>query len=272
MIILGIIASLFGCNTSKGNHVAEGDTIVSFSYSKSGGMRPYDGFGYSIRETKDGRVHFLFDEDLPDEKQFTIDDHSVFDQLQKIILKHKMYNYSGDYQPNVRVFDGHSWNLRVKYASGETISASGYMAGPQGYGEAFDEIRACLDEWKKMPGDLQEVNSFKYIYGKEQYEVLRMEDHTQVTYDNGATGMHEVYEKPLEMLEDLRVLMVVNRLRENYSYSTEGENVVPWSFEIHYGNGDHYLYQSCDSGFKCGYTYSIQDFFSHWMEEHQDKQ
>ena len=79
MVILSLLP-LFGCGSPwKG---FENDTITSFSLSEGGGMNRFSGFGYSVNETKDGRVHFLFDEGLPGEKEFTIDDHSVFDSLQ----------------------------------------------------------------------------------------------------------------------------------------------------------------------------------------------
>lgn len=267
MVILGIIASLFGCSTSKGAHFTENDTIVYFYYSKSGGMRAHSGFSYLIKETDEGRVQFLFDERLPKEKVFTIDDHAVFDSLQKIVLKHQMYKYSGNYQPTMQVTDGYSWDFRVKYASGKEISARGYMSGPNGYGDAFKEVREYLDPWKEIPGDQQDVLSFKYIYGKEQYLLQRMDDHTQVIFDNEETGEHETYQKSLNMLEDLRILMIVYDLRYNYTYTEEGENVVPWSIEIEYGNGNHYLYQSCDPGFKCGYTHAFEGFFSRWSRD-----
>ena len=69
-------------------------------------MDRFSGFGYIVEETKDGKVRFLFDEGHPEEKELVVDDHSVFDSLQAIIMKHKMYNYDGNYQPEFDVYAG----------------------------------------------------------------------------------------------------------------------------------------------------------------------
>jgi len=265
MIALGIIASLFGC--ISGSRVTSDDTIVSFSYSKDGGMRYDAGFSYSVNKTGDGKAHFVFDKNLPGEKEFTIDDLSVFDSLQKIILKHRMYRYSGYYRPRARIMDGKTWYFDVEFASGKTIDAHGYMRGPRGYGKAFDEVVACFDEWKKLPGDIKDIVSFQYIYGMEEYCLQRKEDCTQVTYDNHETNEHSVIEKDLEMLDDLRVFCIVRKLRKNGSYRPEEENIIPWSYEIHYSNGEHYLYQSFDRDYPCGNTHDIQGFISRWLKE-----
>ena len=167
MIVLVSLLSLFGCRSLENE--LKNDTITSFSLSEGGGMNRFSGFGYQVNETKDGRVHFLFDEGLPNEKEFTIDDHSVFDSLQQIIMKYKMYNYRDYYRPPFDITDGKSWHLSVHYASGKSISSGGYMHGPNGYRSAFEEIIACLDHWKELPVDINEVTSFLYVYGKERY-------------------------------------------------------------------------------------------------------
>lgn len=265
MIVLTSLLSLFGCRSPwKG---FENDTIRSFSLSEGGGMNRFGGFGYYIKETKDGKVLFRFDEGLPYEKEFILDDHSVFDSLQQIITKHKMYTYYGHYQPPFDITDGGSWSLYVRYASGNSIDAGGYMAGPDGYGAAFREIRQCLDHWKELPVAANEVLSFLYEYGKERYTIERKEDHAVLTYDNEATGEHQELERELEMLEDLRIMFNIDRLKMN---DTRGElegEYTPWMYDITYSNGDHYCYESYDRDFKCGYTNILQGFISNWMEE-----
>ena len=63
MIVLASLLSLLGCRSL--GHEFENDTITSFSLSEGGGMNRFSGFGYQVDKTKDGRVHFLFDEGLP---------------------------------------------------------------------------------------------------------------------------------------------------------------------------------------------------------------
>ena len=104
LMVLFSLLSMFGCQSPwKG---FENDTITSFSLSEGGGMDRFSGFGYSVRETKDGKVHFLFDEGLPGEKEFTLDDHSVFDSLQQLVAISPMES------PGTRV-----WTMRRGKAS-----------------------------------------------------------------------------------------------------------------------------------------------------------
>ena len=269
MIMLVSLLTFFGCG-SPGKEF-ENDTIISFSLSEGGGMDLFGGFGYSVEETKDGRVHFLFNEGHPDEKEFYLDDHSVFDSLQQIVMKHKMYTYHGHYNPPFEITDGGSWSFYVTYKSKKSISAGGYMAGPKGYGEAFKAVMDCLDHWKNLPMPVNEVTLFVYDYGKEHYVVERKEDHAVMTYDNEETGEHQVLERESEMLEDLRITFNIGRLKMN---STRGEiapDCTPWMYDITYSNGDHYRYESYDGSFQCGYTRMLQHFVTNWRKEKEER-
>lgn len=268
IVLMGILSSIFGCQTPSSNpNAVSNDTITYFSLTQGGGMRRFDGFRYRVETTKDGRVHFLFNEDYPDEKSFTIDDHSVFDSLQQIVLKHKMYNYSGNYQPEFQVFDGQSWDLYVKYASGASIRAYGYMAGPEGYGKAFDDIITCLDRWKETPTATNRLVSFDYAYGTTRYHIEPKDDHTLVTIDDESADLHEALEKPLDMLEDLRVTTIIERLREDGSLTSDDPNSIPFGFDILFSNGDHYVYKSYDLNYKCHKTEVMYWFLEKWEIE-----
>lgn len=258
MILLASMLSLFG---------DKNDTITSFSLREDGGMSRFSGFSYSIKETKDGRVNFRFDEGYPDEKEFTLDDHSVFDSLQQIIIRYKMHKYHGHYRPTFSVTDGKSWSLDVRYASGKSISAGGYMDGPSGYRQAFQDIRQCLKHWKELPIPQNEIVSFLYVYGKERYTIERKDNYALLTYDNEETGEHKVFEKKLDMLEDLRIVFNINGLKMNNKRGNTDFECTLWMYEINYSNGDNYRYESYDRDYKCGYTNSLQGFISRWMKE-----
>ena len=280
LLLAALIASLAGGCKSKTGVLEPGaktlapvnDTMTYFSLSQGGGMARFSGFAYQIEETKDGKVHFLFDEGYPNEKEFTIDDHSVFDSLQNIVLKHKMYYYTGHYQPEFDILDGQSWSLYVKYASRKTISAGGYMAGPDGYWVAFREIIRCLDRWKELPVATNDVVSFIYEYGPDRYTLERKDDHVEMTIDNELSGKHEVLEREFELLDDLRVLFNVSRLKMNNVRTGELKpEQTPWMYEITYSNGDHYHYESYDSNFRCGYTEALQSFIDNCMKDKEER-
>lgn len=267
IVLMGILSSIFGCKTPKPSiapDAVSNDTITYFSFSEGGGMRQFDGYKYLVEATKDGRVHFLFNEGFPDEKEFTTDDHSVFDSLQQIILKHKMYTYIGNYQPEVRIFDGHSWNLYVKYASRANISAGGYMAGPDGYGDAFRDIINCLDRWKETPVEKNLLVYFDYVYGNKHYRIEPKDDHTLVTIEDAFTGSHEEIEKPLDMMEDLRMTTITRNLRENRVSKSDDPNSITFEFDILFSNGSHYVYKSYDLNYECNKTQVMYWFFERW--------
>ena len=267
LLIITALLSLFGCSTQAQNTIDENDTIVSFSFGEGGGMAVYGGFGYEIKETSDNKVHFLFDKGLPWEKEFSLDDHSVFDSLQKVIMEHKMYAYKGHYSPDTEVLDGSNWWFNVTYASGKSIDVNGYSAMPEGSHDAFNAIHACLKKWKDMPIEANKVVSFTYHYGDDTYSITPEGDHAILTLDNETTGVHQRFEKDSQLLEDLRVLFLEYDLRMNAERRQDREDCTLWDYEISYSNGDHYEYYSSDCGFKCGYTGIIQGFLSRWTEE-----
>ena len=274
LLVMGIVTSLIGCKSPKQTPVAspvENDTIVYFSLSEGGGMNRFSGFRYEVNETNDGKVHFLFNEGYPDEKEFTIDDHSVFDSLQAIIQQQKVYTWSGHYQPEFDILDGTSWSLYVKYKSRKSISAGGYMAGPDGYWVAFNDFIRCLDNWKKLPIAVNEVVRFTYDYGPSHYTVERKEDHGVLTYDNDETGEHQVLERDLQMLEDLRITFNVGQLKMDGQRGKIDFDCTLWMYDITYSNGEHYHYESYDRDYKCGYTNMIQAFIETWMKDDPER-
>ena len=279
MLLIGIIASLAGCTSKKGTvepvsspKAPVNDTIVYFSLHRGGGMARFSGYSYEVKETKDGRVHFLFNEGYPDEKEFTVDDHSVFDTLQSIVLKHKMYKYSGYYRPEFDVLDGESWGLDIDYASGRRVDAGGYMAGPDNAWQAFSEVRRYLDQWKALPIATNDVVSFLYEYGPDRYTFERKDDHVVMTVDNELSGEHRVLERELEVLDDLRVLFNIERLKMNETRRSNLDfEYTPWMYDITYSNGDHYHYESYDTSYKCGYTESLQYFISNCLKENPEE-
>lgn len=267
LIIITALFSLFGCSMNGQNAINEDDNIVAFSFGSGGGMDRFGGFDYDITLTPDQKVHFQIDQRRPQEKEFTIDDRSVFDSLQQVIMKHKMYKYSGNYKPRTQVLDGKSWHFNVLYESGKSIDASGYMAGPDGYHEAFEELHSCLAKWKAMPVTPNEVVSFIYHYGADTYSITREDGHALLTHDNETAGLHQRLERDLEVLEEIRILFITSDLKMDSEKEEVKEGCTPWDYEINYGNGEHYQYFSADCGYKCGYTEQIQGLLSELFAE-----
>ena len=234
-------------------------------------MNRFSGFAYSVEVTKEGKVHFLFNEGYPDEKELTIDDRSVFDSLQAIVMKHKIYKYDSHYRPIFDVLDGTSWHIYITYASGKSISTGGYMSGPDGYRAAISEFINCLDTWKALPAASNDVVSFLYEYGKDRYTLERKGDHAVMTIDNTETGEHQVLDRELDVLDDLRILFNIDRLKMNQTRGDLDFEYTPWMYEITYSNGDHYRYEGYDRDFKCGYTETLQYFISNCLKDKEER-
>ncbi|MBO4328907.1 MAG: hypothetical protein J5831_05775 [Bacteroidales bacterium] len=272
MIVLAGLLSLFGCASPlHSSKPSENDTITYFSLSEGGGMNRFSGFAYSVEVTKEGKVHFLFNEGYPDEKELTIDDRSVFDSLQAIVMKHKIYKYDSHYRPIFDVLDGTSWHIYITYASGKSISTGGYMSGPDGYRAAISEFINCLDTWKALPAASNDVVSFLYEYGKDRYTLERKGDHAVMTIDNTETGEHQVLDRELDVLDDLRILFNIDRLKMNQTRGDLDFEYTPWMYEITYSNGDHYRYEGYDRDFKCGYTETLQYFISNCLKDKEER-
>ena len=118
---------------------------------------------------------------------------------------------------------------------------------------------------------VNEVTSFQYIYGKERYSIEPQGDHAVLIYDNEETGVHQVLERELDLLEDLRVTFNVCGLKMNGTRGKVDFDCTLWEYEITYSNGDHYRYESYDRDFQCGYTHMLQNFVSNWMKEKEER-
>lgn len=256
MVVMASLLTLFGCRSE--------DRIVSFSLSKSSGRGHHNAYRYEIRETEDGQVHFLFNEDFPDEKEYYLSDHSVFDSLDRIVRKYHMNWYRSDYRPRGNIKDGSSWSLDIVYASGKEISSGGYMAGPCNWGEAREDLLQCLDYWKSLPGLQNDLVSFEYFYGTTHYLFQREEDHTTVTIDDEAADRHVKLTKPLDLMEDLRKTVISERLRDNGCLKTDDPNSTPFKFESVFSNGDKYCHESYDLEGRCHYTEVLHGFLDKW--------
>ena len=262
--IMVLLASLLSVT------IPENDTMVYFSLSESMGMRMFGGYNYLVEETKDGRVHFLFNKGYPDEKEYYTEDHSVFDSLGVIVRKYDMVNYKTDYNPEIPVTDGQSWSLYVKFASKITVRSGGYMAGPEGWRKAEKEFHECLKPWKEADVPVNELVRFKYFYGNVTYLVERKDDHALLTVDDEKEGTHEVYRKPLDMLEELRVMANTDDLKQSWVHKSDDPEHIPFGFELDYVDGDHYAYVSYDLKYQCHYTEVLQWFFHRWLNESKE--
>lgn len=147
LIFVGLVALLVSCMSTKHNNIemkTERITYFRFEHRNSMAM---SGDRYEVSTTPEGRVCIVIDKELPGQKEFYLDDTAIFVQLQEIVKKFKMDEYKGNYQPEITVYDGSSWELFYRYDSGRSVRSGGYEACPENYVEMRRALAACFQQW-----------------------------------------------------------------------------------------------------------------------------
>ncbi len=119
---------------SNSNSFPKG-SLVSFSYSVKGSMRP-GGPEWKLSVMEDGKYKLTYRNDQmafngeePEIKEI-ICEPEVGNDILQFLKDGNAHNYNS-YYSNPGVTDGSRWSLDVRFSSGKTISSSGYMAGPK---------------------------------------------------------------------------------------------------------------------------------------------
>ncbi len=148
-IILGLvlltIVTLGGIAFSKilTNKRYEGN-IVSFNFSSSSG---WDYGGYTIDNTGDKVVFRYSGLDGGKNKNVTRTISGEYlDRIGEILEKYDVASWDGFDESDDGILDGGGFLLKVKYTSGATIEAQGYMKYPDNYDAVRGELSEVFDE------------------------------------------------------------------------------------------------------------------------------
>ena len=106
------------------------ERLTYFSFDHHNTMVWHSGEKYTVSTEKDGRIHIIIDEGFPEEKDFYIDDTTIFDELDSLIKAFKMHKWHDKYQPKMEIFDGDSWSLYFKYGSKKAKARAVIWHGP----------------------------------------------------------------------------------------------------------------------------------------------
>lgn len=120
----------------------EGD-IASFSFHSGS----YWGYAEYDIENSDGRVTFratgFNGNDMNVEKTIS---GEYLDRISDIIKKYDVASWDGFDESDDGILDGHGFTLKIKYTSGATLEAHGYMKYPRNYDEVDEELSEIFDE------------------------------------------------------------------------------------------------------------------------------
>lgn len=149
--LLALFFAFLSCSTSAKKPQGK---MLSFRYSEHGSMaQPNCDFTVTRIDDKTCTVrYFNHDKEIPDTIQnydeemmydtltFSI---SLLDEIQNVVMAHKMWKYKEHYSPMFDVLDGTSWSLSIRFDDDVSISSGGYHSWPKDKGlrEVDDLLR-----------------------------------------------------------------------------------------------------------------------------------
>ena len=125
---------------------ASDDRMIFFSFG-SGGMSRYSCWSFTV-EKKEGETWLnvsMTDENGDTAFRCRADD-SLLSEIDEIAEKHRIVRWNGFNKKSKHALDGDSFGLSVKYTSGKTISARGYISAPNGYNQFKSDLIKIRDE------------------------------------------------------------------------------------------------------------------------------
>ena len=101
LLLICLNTLMFSCiSQNPQNHNAmKTERLTYFSFNQHNTMRYLNGEGYKVSAEKDGRIRVIIDEALPSEKEFYLDDASIFDSLKAIVDEFKWTNIKATTSP-----------------------------------------------------------------------------------------------------------------------------------------------------------------------------
>ncbi|MCR4992043.1 MAG: hypothetical protein K6A45_03260 [Lachnospiraceae bacterium] len=175
-LILGGCAGVSGSN-GKGSKAKPNESGITSLYYGYHGSRA--GYSYTV-SSKDGKTVFEFDDS--EHRDYGVMEYecdaSAIEQLEKLYLDHKVYEWDGFSKTNKDVLDGDGFSLTITFNDGSEMNAHGSNASPKGFWEYEEELteviapvkKACLDKYradviaKGINGNLDSV----FVYFKQQ--------------------------------------------------------------------------------------------------------
>lgn len=114
--------------------------LVSYEYEEWGStVLPLKSI--TLKSTVTGGVLTYKQNSFAEERTLTVDAEALA-EVKAIMKKHRMYKYKTSYSSRLKVLDGYSWHLRVRFEDGTTILSGGSNAGPDKSG--FIEVEEYL--------------------------------------------------------------------------------------------------------------------------------
>lgn len=266
MVLTCILGSCIAQNTKE----MEKERLTYFSFDHHNTMVWHSGEKYNVSTEKDGRIHIIIDEGFPEEKDFYIDDTTIFDELDSLIKAFKMHKWHDKYQPKMEIFDGDIWSLYFKYGSDKSKGSGGYMAWPDNYHAARQAISEYFQKWRDYPIPNKEINLFQYTCKNKQgrdieYRLERGEVEAKLFIRNAEYDTDKEITVSNDYLTELQELVNMYRLKDEYNRTTDDDSASAYRFFICYNTGDTIDFIGYYTTFVSGQTAPFLGFFDRWL-------
>lgn len=273
MLLLGLLAITVACASQSpktDNDMKKEERLTYFSYDHHNSMALNYGENYKVSTEKDGRIHIVIDERYPQEKDFYIDDSTIFDELLVIVKQYKMDKYKSNYHPKWEVTDGDSWSLSYTYDSKRSVSSGGYMAWPDNYREARQALSEYFQKWRDYPVPAKDINVFQLTCKNNKgrdilYRMERGEQEAVLTIHNTEYDV----DKQLSVSNDYfgRLQEMVNwyGMKHDYSNSSDDEGVTNYRFLVCYSTGDTIDLTGYYTTYEGGQLSAFLSLFDNWL-------
>ena len=272
ILLLAFLALMVSCNAQNTDNTKNMKTerLTYFSFSHHTTMTLYNGEKHKVETMNDGRIHIVIDEGFPKEKEFFIDDTTIFDELKAIVDEFKMDKYKDNYKPKMQIFDGDSWSLYYKYDSKRSVSSGGYMAWPNNYRDARQALSDYFQKWRDYPIGAKEIDLFQYTCKNNQgrdieYRMERGEQEATLTIRNAEYETDKQVSVRNDYLERLQELVNIYGLKDERSHSSDEDDVSNYRFLVCYNTGDTIDFTGYYTTFEGGQTSAFTSFFNHWL-------
>ena len=269
LLLLVLMCSLASC-IAQNTKEMEKERLTYFSFDHHNTMVWHSGEKYNVSTEKDGRIHIIIDEGFPEEKDFYIDDTTIFDELDSLIKAFKMHKWHDKYQPKMEIFDGDSWSLYFKYGSEKSKGSGGYMAWPDNYHAARQAISEYFQKWRDYPIPNKEINLFQYTCKNKQgrdieYRLERGELEAKLFIRNAEYDTDKEITVSNDYLTELQELVNMYRLKDEYNRTTDDDSASRYRFFICYNTGDTIDFTGYYTTFVSGQTAPFLGFFDRWL-------
>ncbi len=281
LLLVGLIAMAVSCASQKpvknneNNQEIKMNTerLTYFSFDHHNSMVRFNGEKYSVTTMKDGRIHVVIDESFPGEKEFYLNDSTIFDELLEIVKTYEMDKYKSDYMPEWEVTDGDSWSLYYKYDTKRSVSSGGYMAWPDNYRDMRHALSEYFKKWREYKDGVLAIDFFKFTQknkkGRDiEYTMERGEKEATVTLRNAEEGVKgKTVKVSNDILQELMEAANVSQLKSTmYDYHTDDENATRSTYFVRYNTGDTISGYTCHTQYPSQKESMMIEFFSRWLK------